>query len=302
MLSSRCFVALAVAAFATFSVTAQETKLKYPETKKGEVVDDYHGTKVADPYRWLEDDVRKSKDVADWVEAENKVTDRATSKRSPSARRSRSASPTCGTTRSSPPRSRTAAATSSRKNDGLQNQTVLYVQDTLDGEAAAAARPEHVVARTAPSPWPGCRSATTASTSPTASPRPAPTGTPGTSSTSPPARPLADELKWIKFSGASWTHGRQGLLLQPLPRAEDGRRRSRASNVNQKLYYHRLGTPQTDDVLVYERPDQPDVGLRRRRHRGRPLPRHHHRRRHRRAASPHRLQGPGRAARACRST
>ena len=57
-----------------FRVWAQETKLKYPETKKGDVVDDYHGTKVADPYRWLEDDVRKSKDVAEWVEAENKVT------------------------------------------------------------------------------------------------------------------------------------------------------------------------------------------------------------------------------------
>ena len=55
-------------------------------------------------------------------------------------------------------------------------------------------------------------------------------------------------------------------------------------NLNQKLYYHRLGTPQADDVLVYQRPDQPEVERRRRRHRGRPLPRHHHRRRHRPAA------------------
>ena len=48
--------------------------MKYPETKKVEQIDDYHGTKVPDPYRWLEDDVRKSEDVADWVEAQNEIT------------------------------------------------------------------------------------------------------------------------------------------------------------------------------------------------------------------------------------
>src|SRR6516165_4847160 len=53
---------------------AEEKTLKYPDTRKTDQVDDYHGTKVADPYRWLEDDVRKSKDVEAWVEAQNKVT------------------------------------------------------------------------------------------------------------------------------------------------------------------------------------------------------------------------------------
>src|SRR5713101_4137022 len=52
-----------------------EVKLKYPATKRGDQVDDYHGTKVPDPYRWLEEDVRKSKEVADWVADENKVTE-----------------------------------------------------------------------------------------------------------------------------------------------------------------------------------------------------------------------------------
>src|SRR4051812_31200768 len=74
MRTSRWGAALVVAALAAPAVTAQETKLKYPDTKKGSVTDDYHGVTVADPYRWLEDDVRKSKDVAEWVEAENKVT------------------------------------------------------------------------------------------------------------------------------------------------------------------------------------------------------------------------------------
>src|SRR5207248_92375 len=54
--------------------SADNPRLDYPQTRRIDHVDDYHGTKVADPYRWLEDDVRKSKDVADWVEAENKVT------------------------------------------------------------------------------------------------------------------------------------------------------------------------------------------------------------------------------------
>ena len=69
----RWVFAVTAVAFVVVSLTAQEKKLQYPETKKGSQVDDYHGTKVADPYRWLEDDVRTSKDVAAWVEAENKV-------------------------------------------------------------------------------------------------------------------------------------------------------------------------------------------------------------------------------------
>ena len=69
---SRFAVALLLAL--TTAVSAEDKKLKYPETRKVDQVDDYHGTKVADPYRWLEDDVRKSTEVAAWVEAQNKVT------------------------------------------------------------------------------------------------------------------------------------------------------------------------------------------------------------------------------------
>src|SRR5436190_8016787 len=58
----------------TLAVSAGGTALKYPDTKRGDQVDDYHGVKVADPYRWLEADVRESTDVADWVKAENDVT------------------------------------------------------------------------------------------------------------------------------------------------------------------------------------------------------------------------------------
>src|SRR4051794_2299104 len=67
-----CALALAVLGLANLG-DAREP-MKYPTTKRIDVVDDHHGTKVADPYRWLEDDVRKSKDVAAWVEAQNEVT------------------------------------------------------------------------------------------------------------------------------------------------------------------------------------------------------------------------------------
>src|SRR2546425_1105160 len=69
------WAAAAAAGAAVLAASAQEpTKVIYPETKKVDHVDDYHGTKVPDPYRWLEDDVRTSKEVADWVAAQNKVT------------------------------------------------------------------------------------------------------------------------------------------------------------------------------------------------------------------------------------
>ena len=56
------------------TAAGSEPSLEYPQTRRGKQVDDYHGTKVADPYRWLEDDVRESQQVADWVEAQNKIT------------------------------------------------------------------------------------------------------------------------------------------------------------------------------------------------------------------------------------
>ena len=71
----RALACLALAATSCPALFGQEAKLKYPATKKVEQSDTYHGTAVADPYRWLEDDVRKSTDVADWVAEQNKVTD-----------------------------------------------------------------------------------------------------------------------------------------------------------------------------------------------------------------------------------
>ena len=102
MFRSASVAALCVAEFA-LGAAAADAPITYPPTKRIDHVDDYHGVKVPDPYRWLEADVRESKEVADWVEAENKVTV-AYLHSSRSARPSRNGSPICGTTRRSRPR------------------------------------------------------------------------------------------------------------------------------------------------------------------------------------------------------
>jgi prolyl oligopeptidase len=137
MRRTRLAMAAVVAALAVLVSTTfaeEPKKLKYPDTKKGAVVDDYHGTKVADPYRWLEDDVRKSKDVAEWVEAQNKVTFgflESIPEREPIKKR---ITDLWNYEKISAP-----FKINNRyfffKNDGLQNQNVLFVQDSLDGEA-----------------------------------------------------------------------------------------------------------------------------------------------------------------------
>ena len=234
--------------------------MKYPETKKGDVVDDYHGTKVADPYRWLEDDVRKSKDVADWVEAQNKVTI-ALPRSDPRARGDQeAASPTCGTTRSISAPFKDGGRYFFTKNDGLQNQTVLTCRTRSTASRACCST------RTR---WSKDGTVALAGLvgqrrrqvrSPTASPRPGRDWNDVEGPRRRTGKTLDDELKWVKFSGASWTKDGKGFFYSRFPEPKKGADVPEPER-QQKLYYHRLGTPQSDDVLVYERPDQPKWGV-----------------------------------------
>ena len=70
-------------------------------------------------------------------------------------------------------------------------------------------------------------------------------------------KPMADDLEWVKFSGASWTNDNLGFFYSRFPAPEKGET-FQATNASQKLYYHRLGTPQSSGRLVYERPDHPE--------------------------------------------
>src|SRR5438445_11738455 len=124
-----CFVLVVALALPGLSfLSGAEEKMKYPKTKKVDQTDELHGTNVADPYRWLEDDVRKSKDAAAWVEAENKVTFAfLESIREREAIKKRITDLYDYEKFSAP--SKVGGKYFFSKNDGLQNQSVLYVQD-----------------------------------------------------------------------------------------------------------------------------------------------------------------------------
>ncbi|MCB1022493.1 MAG: S9 family peptidase, partial [Acidobacteria bacterium] len=112
---------------------AQEAAISYPQTRRIEHYDDYHGTKVADPYRWLEDDVRESAEVRAWVEAENKVTS-AYLDRIPQRETIRRRLTKLWDYEKYSSFFKEGGRYYFYKNDGLQNQYVLYVQDALDAQ------------------------------------------------------------------------------------------------------------------------------------------------------------------------
>jgi prolyl oligopeptidase len=237
----------------------QEPKpVTYPESRRGDVVDDYHGTPVPDPYRWLEDDVRNSSDVARWVAAQNAVTEaylKAIPQREAIGRRLKQLA---NYERYGVP-SKTAGRYFFSKNDGLQNQSVLYVADGPDADPRVLLDPngwskDGTVALGAFVPDDDARRAAylrseAGSDWQTVRVLDVATG-----------QELPDELKWVKFSGVSWTPDGKGFFYSRFPEPQPGQS-FQSLNVNQKLYYHRVGSPQAADVLVYERPDQPKWGV-----------------------------------------
>ena len=128
------FIALCLT-LGALTARAEEPKLTYPNAKTVEQTDTYHGTAVPDPYRWLEDDVRKSPEVAAWVEAENKVTEaylKAIPERDAIKKR---LTELWNYEKISAPSKIGGGQYLFSKNDGLQNQNVLYIQNALDAEA-----------------------------------------------------------------------------------------------------------------------------------------------------------------------
>jgi len=232
--------------------------LAYPPAPKGDVVDDYHGTRVPDPYRWLEDP--DAPETRAWIEAENRLTEGYLAA-IPARTRIRERLtklwnyPKYGTP------FRKAGRYFFFKNDGLQNQSVLYKQASLSADPETLLDPNllsedgTVALSTLALSKDGRLLAygTSASGSDWEEFRVREVAT---------ARDLPDHLRWIKFSGASWTHDGKGFFYSRYPEPV-GRGADTLTGVNrfQKVYYHRLGTDQGDDVLVYERSDQPDWGF-----------------------------------------
>lgn len=239
-------------------VTAEDNLLKYPPTKKGDVNDTLHGVKVADPYRWLEDDVRESKDVAAWVESENKVTS-AYLDAIPARKKIRERlTELWNYTRYSVP-FKSGGRFFYSKNDGLQNQAVLYVMDNLDGTPRVLIDPnklskdgtvalgglsvsddgKYLAYSTADagSDWNTWRVLDIDS-----------------------GKTLDDELKWIKFTNVAWTTDNKGFFYGRFDEPKMGEK-FKGLNLNQKVFYHKVGTPQSEDELIYKRPDHPEWGF-----------------------------------------
>ena len=246
------FLNLAVPALLTLVLSSayaqsQTPALSYPVTRTVDHVDTYHGTRVADPYRWLEDD--NSAETKAWVQAQNAVTERYFS-----AMPQRVPTRQLYTAMFNYERFGVPFKEGGRyfwtRNDGLQQQAVLYTATSLQGTPAVALDPntlskDGTVALTGTVPSRDGKLlaygvAKAGSDWQTWRVRNLATG-----------QDLPDTIEWVKFSTAAWTPDNQGFFYTRYDEPKPGMALSGA-NFFQKLYYHRLGTPQSADVLVAE--------------------------------------------------
>jgi prolyl oligopeptidase len=246
--------ALALSVLAVIA-TAME-KLDYPATRKADRLDDYHGTKVSDPYRWLEDDY--SEETKAWVAAQNAVTFaylESLPQREPLRRRL--------TELWNYPRYGAPFHKSGRyfffRNDGLQNQPVLYRQSALSAEPEVLLDPNRLSES-------GTAALSTLAVSEDGKLLAYGVARSGSDWQEFFVRDVAtgddlgDHLRFIKFSGASWTHDGRGFFYSRYPEPREGESQG-GLNRNQKVYYHVVGTEQSEDRLVHERPDEPEWGF-----------------------------------------
>jgi prolyl oligopeptidase len=225
--------------------------LSYPVTRTTNRVDDYHGVKVADPYRWLEDD--NSPETRAWVEAQNKVTFGYLQQIPELPAIRQRLTRLWNYERYGVPFKEGGRYFFTR-NDGLQNQSVLYTMTSLEATPTVLLDPNKLSAdgtvalasyaisedgnlmayalSSAGSDWHEWRVRDIRS-----------------------SEDLPDLVKWSRFSGASWTKDGKGFFYSRFdePKKEN---EFKGSLYFQKLYYHRLGSPQSEDELVYHRPDQ----------------------------------------------
>ena len=235
---------------------AQPSSARYPAPRKGDVVDDYFGTKIADPYRWMED--LNSAEVKQWVDAENAVTFRYLD-----ALPQRDAIKKRITELWNYPKVTMPRYEGRRwfynRNSGLQRQSVVFTRETLNGSETVAIDPNTLspdgsIALSGFNPSPDGRrfaygQAEGGSDIETFYVRELDTG-----------RQLPDTIRWMKFSGVEWTKDGKGFFYTRFPQPPPGKEREVADR-DQKIYYHVVGTQQSADRLIYQRPDEPTLYL-----------------------------------------
>ncbi|HWZ76084.1 MAG TPA: prolyl oligopeptidase family serine peptidase [Candidatus Sulfotelmatobacter sp.] len=252
--SALCFVFLALT---SYPLAAQDGAgvLSYPKPKTVEQVDDYHGVKVADPYRWLED--TDSADTHAWVEAENKVTF-GYLEQIPYRKAIRDRMMTLWNFERFTVPQQQGGRYFYQHNNGLQNQNVLLVAEALNAEPRQLLDPNTLSsdgtvalggeAITDDGKLMAYGTAASGSDWQEWHVRDVDTG-----------KDLPDVIKWVKFSGASWSKDGKGFYYSRYDEPKGTALRD--ANYFQKLYYHKLGTAQSEDKLIYERPDNKELGF-----------------------------------------
>jgi prolyl oligopeptidase len=232
-------------------ITTGFSQIKYPDTKKVDQEDNYFGTIIKDPYRWLEDD--NSAETKAWVIEENKVTQDYLSKVPFREKVKARLKEMWNYTKYGAP-FKEGDFYYFYKNDGLQNQSVLYRQKGLQAQPEVFIDPNKLssdgtasintpsfsrnnkyavyLEAQAGSDWEIAHLMNVADKS-----------------------LLKDELHFIKFSGTSWK-GDEGFYYSRYPETDDKEKLTQ-QNQHHKVYYHRIGTPQKDDKLIYEDTEHP---------------------------------------------
>jgi prolyl oligopeptidase len=227
-----------------------------PRATQLSLVEDYHGTPVADPYRWLER--TDGEETRRWIAAQNAATE-AFLARLPLRETFRQELERLGDYRRWSPPEREGSVWHWTRNDGLQNQPVLYAGDAPDAPGRVLLDPNQLSAQGtvalsgASFRRDGAQLAYALSRSGSDwrewRVRDVATG-----------KDLDDVVPWCKFSSAPWTHDGAGFFYQRYPEPAAGQEHL-ASTERPQLRYHRVGTPSADDRVVYERPDQPNWGF-----------------------------------------
>jgi prolyl oligopeptidase len=245
-------VVLGLIAASCTSTESKEAGLKYPVPRKDDVVDDYGGTKIADPYRWME--ALDSKEVAEWVAASNGVTEPYLKSLPLREHFNKRLTELWNYPRVGLPVVEAGKLFYAR-NAGLQRQAPVYMRDSLSAAPTLVIDPNEIspdgsvsLGQWTPSPdakllayglaeggadWRTVRVRDIAS-----------------------GKDLGDEVKWMRFSDISWTKDSKGFYYSRYPEPPKSKVLEAALS-GHAIYYHRVGTPQSKDVLIYERKDLP---------------------------------------------
>lgn len=249
--SSLAAIAVVSAFCATPTWAEPVNSISYPETRREALVENHFGEQIADPYRWLENDVRNDKEVARWVEAENAVTDRYLNTLPQRAWFAKRIRELINYERFGLP-TKAGGHYFYNRNSGLQNQAQLFVRDGLKGEPRLLLDPNAWAQDGATaldawvpsddgkrllysvqdggSDWRVLRVLDVTT-----------------------GKPLSDEVKWAKFTGLAWV-GNEGFLYSRFPAPAEGTA-FQGRNYDHGVYFHRVGTSQDADQLVFATPD-----------------------------------------------